>query len=83
MIFGCYMSAIRSRASRGDALGVYKKLISDALRSERFEYVADLVDVVKCECARLRIPYDRGQVTTAIGDMGTKIDRAIVRSKRS
>ncbi len=52
-----------------DSLKVYFKVVSDALRTEQFSSVSDLVEVVKVRCARLRIPYADGQVRTVIARM--------------
>jgi hypothetical protein len=41
-------------------------LIHELLNAERFAVHADLCEVVKCRCARLRIPYDAGRICAAL-----------------
>lgn len=45
---------------------VYLAIVSAALKAERFTHIADLIEVVKCRCAKLKIPYSDGQVQAAI-----------------
>lgn len=47
-------------------LTVYIKLVSEVLKAGRPDSVADLADVVKSHCARLKLPYNTGQVERAI-----------------
>lgn len=45
---------------------VYLAIVSAALKAERFETLADLIEDVKVRCAKLKIPYADGQVHAAI-----------------
>jgi len=53
-------------------LGIYRRIVSDTLRTEEFTTVADLCEAVKCRCVRLNVPYRDGQVQAAIASMGDK-----------
>jgi hypothetical protein len=41
------------------------------LRSETCSTIADLAEAVKCDCARLRLPYDSAAVTQAFRLVGS------------
>lgn len=49
-----------------ESVRLYLKIVSDALREGSYTMLADLIEEVKCRCARARIPYADGQVHTAI-----------------
>lgn len=51
------------------SLGVYFKLISDVLKSEQFEMLADMTEAIKARCGRLKIPYHDGQVHAALSKL--------------
>jgi len=55
--------------SRQTHLGVYVKLVSDALKGQTFESLSDLTEAVKTHCARLKIQYDYGAVARAIASL--------------
>jgi len=50
-------------------LGVYFKIVEDVLSGERFTHLSDLIEAVKCRCAKLKIKYASGQVQTVIARM--------------
>ena len=50
-------------------LGVYFKIVEDVLAGERFTHLSDLIEAVKCRCAKLKIKYAAGQVQTVIARM--------------
>lgn len=56
---------------------VYVKVVGDVLRRERFTSIGDLVEAVKRECVRLRLPYASGQVERAIAGVPDQIARTI------
>lgn len=58
-------------------LALYKKLISVVLREQHPATFADLVEDVKCRCARLRLPYGHGQIDDAIAGMGYRVADAL------
>lgn len=61
---GCHLGLHVHEVKNG--LGVYLKLISEALNAEAFTSVADLIEAVKARCARAKIPYYDGQIHAAI-----------------
>lgn len=66
---GCHLGLHVQEAKHG--IGVYIKLVSDALAAETFETLPDLMEAVKCRCALAKIPYESGQVHAAV----SKVDR--------
>lgn len=41
-------------------------VIHELLNTERFATFPDLIETVKCRCARLHIPYDAGAISAAL-----------------
>lgn len=48
------------------SLGIYLRIASAALKKEPFASVADLADMVKTACAKLKIPQVEGRINAAI-----------------
>jgi hypothetical protein len=46
--------------------GVVAAVLLELLKLEHFDSYADLADALKSRCARLRIPYDCGEISRAI-----------------
>lgn len=61
---GCHLGLHVHEAK--EAIGVYLKLVREALKAQTFETLEDLVEDVKCRCARARIPYHAGEVQAAV-----------------
>lgn len=53
-------------------LGIYFRVVDDVLARERFATLSDLVEAAKRRCARLRIPYDGGQIQEAVSRMSDR-----------
>jgi hypothetical protein len=49
-----------------DRMALYMKVISESLKATAFTSLADLLEDVKCRCARRRIPYADGQIHAAL-----------------
>jgi hypothetical protein len=48
------------------SLGIYLKIASAALKKEPFASIADLADMVKTACAKLKIPAPEGRINSAL-----------------
>jgi hypothetical protein len=70
------MSTYRSPAAPGRSR-IYEKIISDALREQQWESIAELVEDVKIRCARLRIAYAHGELHDAIAAMHARVNAAV------
>jgi hypothetical protein len=66
---GCHLGLHVNEAQHG--LGVYIKLVSEAVRSGLCTNYTDLIEDVKGRCARAKIPYKQGQVQAAVA----RVDR--------
>jgi hypothetical protein len=64
--------SIRSAPQSAAKLGIYFRIIDDVLSRERFATLSELVEASKRRCARLRIPYDRGQIQEAVSRMSER-----------
>lgn len=76
---GCHLGLHVQEAQHG--IGVYLKLAREILRAETFANLGELLEAVKCACARARIPYAGGQVHAAISriqsDEGLSFEAAV------
>lgn len=69
---GSVLPAIRSAPSARDVhaerekyIRLVLRIVTVVLREERSTCLSDLVEAVKCRCARAQIPYGRGEVIAA------------------
>jgi hypothetical protein len=70
------MRTVRAPAAPGRSR-IYEKIISSALQARTYDSIAELVEDVKCECARLRLPYANHEIDQAITVMRERLQRDI------
>lgn len=67
---GCHLGLHVHESQQG--IGVYLKLVREALRAGQFDTISDLAEDVKVRCALARITYRDGQVQAAIARVETE-----------
>lgn len=59
-------SDVHADEGKPQTLGIYLRLITDVLATERIESVSDLADALKVRCVREKIAYDADRIDRAI-----------------
>lgn len=61
---GCHLGHHAVKAQ--DAIRLYVKLVSDAINSGKYSNITDLVDGVKSDCVRLKLPTNNHEIDAAL-----------------